>query len=108
MKVTSPRATSAGNSPGNAPSGGVWGTLKYVGSDTQMKACIACLLCCGPLVSATIISYIWKASQFKQIVLTSHISNKQLNYRDSVYLHVQVMKKMGIVSMEGFMMQLLV
>ncbi|GFH50278.1 hypothetical protein CTEN210_06754 [Chaetoceros tenuissimus] len=48
VKVTSPAAAIAGAPPGNAPAGGVWGTVKYVGSDTQMKACIACL-CCGPL-----------------------------------------------------------
>mmetsp|Transcript_26000 Transcript_26000/g.38481 ORF Transcript_26000/g.38481 Transcript_26000/m.38481 type:complete len:116 (-) Transcript_26000:168-515(-) len=33
--------------PGAAPPGGVWGTWKYVGSNTKRNACIACL-CCGP------------------------------------------------------------
>lgn len=32
--------------PGKAPAGGVWGTLKYSGAETQRNACIGCL-CCG-------------------------------------------------------------
>jgi hypothetical protein len=32
--------------PGKAPAGGVWGTLKYSGAQTQRNACIGCL-CCG-------------------------------------------------------------
>ena len=40
----------ADRAPGNAPAGGIWGTLKYVGPDTQRNACIGCL-CCGLPVS---------------------------------------------------------
>jgi len=58
VKVSGPAAAVSGGGgapPGNAPAGGVWGTLKYVGSDTKMKACILCL-CCGLLVSMLNIS----------------------------------------------------
>jgi hypothetical protein len=36
----------SGGPPGKAPAGGVWGTLKYSGAETQRNACIGCL-CCG-------------------------------------------------------------
>ena len=36
------------NPPPGAPEGGVWGTVKYVGSSTQALACLGCLCFCLP------------------------------------------------------------
>lgn len=39
---------------GKLPDGGTWGTVKYVGSNTQMIACVGCL-CCGPLACCVLL-----------------------------------------------------
>ena len=39
------------NHPPGSPEGGTWGTVKYVGSTTQMYACLGCLCFCLPGLS---------------------------------------------------------
>jgi len=41
-------SSASGSAPPGVPSGGVWGTNKYVGSTTQAAACVGCLCFCLP------------------------------------------------------------